>query len=162
MQSQLICPTMHNKWYFLIIVVLCPQVDHPVILPSSVSSLLQSCPRLAPHFTFTPVPTPQQAGEGEGEEAAAPLTPPLAKFVNVDPFQVSSKSVELAPPKQLSAGAGEEQSNGCCGSGPPRQQQQSSSCCGNGPPPAKKTCCGSGGTTGEAAADAGGKCCSDA
>jgi hypothetical protein len=128
------------------------QVDHPVVMPSSVSALLQGCPRLSPHFVITPVSAP----------GATPLIPPLADFVNIDPFKMSTKSATLAPPKLQSCDSTSERevASGCCGGNttitsgcgtgcatttsgcgttPP-----TSSCCGTGsePPPAKKPCCG--------------------
>lgn len=95
------------------------QVDCPVVMTSSVSGLLQNCPRLSPHFTFAPITHQEEGG-------VVALTPPLADFVRIDPFEVTSKSVELAPPKSLSADKGSD-----------------SDCCG-GPPEAKRACCGSG------------------
>lgn len=125
------------------------QVDSPVVLPSSVSTLLQACPRFSPHFTITPLTAP---------EGATPLTPPLADFVSIDPFKMSSKTMTLAPPKAQSCDA----TSSCCGGGTTTTTNESDptpsaktscdarlpektdgGCCGNGtePPPAKKPCC---------------------
>ena len=121
------------------------QVDCPVVLPSSVSTLLQACPRLSPHFTIGPLTAPEGA-------TPTPLTPPLADFVNINPFKMSSKTVALAPPKAQSC----DTTSGCCGSTTTTDPASSTKtgcdatpsetnggCCGNGtePPPAKRSCC---------------------
>ena len=119
---------------------ICLQVNTPVTLPSSVTSLLQNCPRLSPHFTFTPTTA--------DEEQTTPLTPPLAEFVNINPFEVSSRTKELGPPKSHTT-AEEGGNDGCCE-----------------PPAAKRPCCESGtaveGGRGTAAENGSGTCCAAA
>ncbi len=132
------------------------QVDRPVVMTSSVASLLQSCPRLSPHFTFTAPPS-QEALKGE-EGRATVLSTPLAQFVDIDPFEMSSKSVELAPPKSLPStglccgGNTSTKEEECCGENsscepplPAEKGDSSGGCCGgNGscePPQSKRQCC---------------------
>ena len=81
-----------------------------VLVPKSICGLIQDCTRLGHHFDLI---------RSSREENNTPLIPPLSKFVEVNPFEVACKSVDLAPPKNLS----------CCGG----DEEQ--------PPPTKKNCC---------------------
>ena len=111
-----------------------------VLVPESISDLLQGCPRLCRHFDFT------RLAQGDSTSLTKSDILPLTGFTSLNPFEVANKSVELSAPKNLSSCCGAEDQPPapkklCCGGEEPAPSKEV--CCGGGePPPAKRSCGG--------------------
>jgi len=106
------------------------------MVPGSISNLLKGSPRFSNHIDFS--------ADSSTDDSSLPISdiPPLAKFSNLNPFEFTSRSVELSAPKTTSMACCEGEGKGVAvsSSGP----AESSACCSGdaGCPPAKRSCCG--------------------